>query len=717
MPPPAAQYQFKSITPVPTHKDFVDIVLLRTQRKTPTVVHSGWQISRIRQFYMRKVKFTQATFSEKLTAIVEQFPKLDDVHPFYADLINVLYDRDHYKLALGQVNTARQIVDNVAKDYLRLLKFGDSLFRCKQLKRAALGRMCTVMRKQGPTLGYLEEVRKHLARLPSIDPVTRTLLITGYPNVGKSSFMNKVTRADVDVQPYAFTTKSLFVGHMDYKYQRWQVIDTPGILDHPLEERNTIEMQSITALAHLRAAVLFFLDISGHCGFTIDQQLSLFANISPLFANKPLVLVATKIDVQSWDALDARDRAKIEAAVKAAGASFCAMSNFTEEGIVAVKTQACEELLARRVEEKMKGRKAGDALNRLTITLPRPRDGRVRGAVIPPSVLAAAAAGGGSGGGGAAAAMITEGEEEAVGEEGSGAGAAMVRRWLERDRERVAGGPGVYKGDTTRYYLLRDDEWKSDIIPEIMDGKNIADFVDPDILERLMALEAEEEGLLSAEAAARAGGEEEEEEVDEETAAMYAEVKRKKGVAIAAHRCEARGPRPPPPPPPQTPPNSAPPPPPPPPPPIHAGSLRPTTTPACPAPRCCRGAPQRRWWRTSLRRATMRMWQGRRRCACGGGSAGALMAWARAPRAPRVVAAAAAAAWTATAGRQRASKRARRAPPPQPRRSGSCSSKSTAATRLARGGACPQSRASPACRPRRQLASKTRPLARRTSQR
>ena len=53
----------------------------------------------------------------------------------------------------------------------------------------------------------------------------------------------EVTRADVDVQPYAFTTKSLFVGHMDYRYLRWQVIDTPGILDRPLEERNTIEMQ------------------------------------------------------------------------------------------------------------------------------------------------------------------------------------------------------------------------------------------------------------------------------------------------------------------------------------------------------------------------------------------------------------------------------------------------------------------------------------------
>jgi nucleolar GTP-binding protein len=83
--------------------------------------------------------------------------------------------------------------------------------------------MCTLMKQQDSSLKYLEQVRQHMSRLPGIDPTTRSLLLCGYPNVGKSSAMNILTRADVEVQPYAFTTKSLYVGHMDYKYVRWQV--------------------------------------------------------------------------------------------------------------------------------------------------------------------------------------------------------------------------------------------------------------------------------------------------------------------------------------------------------------------------------------------------------------------------------------------------------------------------------------------------------------
>ncbi len=75
--------------------------------------------------------------------------------------------------------------------------------------------MATIMRRQKDPLAYLEQVRQHISRLPAIDPNTRTLLICGYPNVGKSSFINKITRADVDVQPVRVTGSRLEVTPAD----------------------------------------------------------------------------------------------------------------------------------------------------------------------------------------------------------------------------------------------------------------------------------------------------------------------------------------------------------------------------------------------------------------------------------------------------------------------------------------------------------------------
>jgi nucleolar GTP-binding protein len=349
-----------------------------------------------------------------------------------------------------------------------------SLFQCKQLKRAALGRMATICKRLKDPLVYLEQVRQHLGRLPAIDPNTRTLVICGYPNVGKSSFLKSISRADVDVQPYAFTTKSLFVGHFDYKMLRFQAIDTPGILDHPLEEMNTIEHQSICAIAHLRAAVMYFMDLSEQCGYSVSAQISLFNSIKPLFANKLVFIVINKIDLARPEDLDPETQEQLQGMLKSGEVELLQLSCTTTEGVMAVRNAACDRLLAARNAEKLKAGtnssgeptgRLGDLLRRIHVA--QPLGGVTRETSIP----------------------------EAVKNRKKYDPEDPERPILERDLEAEDGGAGVYNFNMRKNYILENPEWKEDRIPEVFNGKNVYDFIDPDIEAKLAALEEEEEKL------------------------------------------------------------------------------------------------------------------------------------------------------------------------------------------------------------------------------
>lgn len=334
--------------------------------------------------------------------------------------------------------------------------------------------MATLIKRLKDPLMYLDQVRQHLGRLPSIDPNTRTLLICGYPNVGKSSFLRSITRADVDVQPYAFTTKSLFVGHFDYKYLRFQAIDTPGILDHPLEEMNTIEMQSITAIAHLRSAIMYFMDLSEQCGYTVSAQIALFKSIKPLFSNKLVFVVVNKIDVTKPDDLEPELQAELQSILKSGEVELLQLSCNTQEGVQEVKNAACERLIAERVNQKLKagtsasgniGGRLADVMSRIHVAQPM--------------------------GGQSLETFIPEGAKDRKKYDKED----PERRKLARDVEAENGGAGVFNVDMKADYMLENPEWKYDKIPEIFDGKNVYDFIDPDIEAKLQALEEEEEKL------------------------------------------------------------------------------------------------------------------------------------------------------------------------------------------------------------------------------
>lgn len=315
--------------------------------------------------------------------------------------------------------------------------------------------------------------------------------------------MNKITNAESEVQPYPFTTQSLWAGHTMYKNVKWQVIDTPGILDRPLEERNTIEMQAITALAHLDAAILYFIDISEQCGYSLETQLSLFNSIRPLFKNKPIVIVLNKIDLQPFESMDKKYKDMIEQTAQTNNTYLIKMSNVSNEGIMDVKSHACDILLEYRLANTTKTLKSGNKLeqfeNKIHITTPTPRDNRRRPVNIPSTVPIS---------------QLNEkkeisaiknsrsDEEKLLDTLRNGEDEGHEKKILHnRVKEMIEnkGGEGVFYIPDREHFILENPDWKDDVMPEIMDGKNIFDFIDVDIKEKLERLQEEEDQLLEEE--------------------------------------------------------------------------------------------------------------------------------------------------------------------------------------------------------------------------
>jgi nucleolar GTP-binding protein len=130
-----------------------------------------------------------------------------------------------------------------------------------------------------------------------------TVVIAGYPNVGKSSLIRQLSAAKPEVAQYPFTTKQIYVGHMEktvrYEKKQYQIIDTPGLLDRPLSERNNIEKQAIAALRHLADLIVFIFDPSETSGYPMSEQTLLLENIKKLFCDVPFIIVENKVDVKN----------------------------------------------------------------------------------------------------------------------------------------------------------------------------------------------------------------------------------------------------------------------------------------------------------------------------------------------------------------------------------------------------------------------------------
>lgn len=281
---------FENIRTIPTSDELLDKAFRRASRarKGKTV-----RSERSRRQADESMLLTATNIlSDNLAHTVRQFPSFDNIPEFYRELADILVGVDDLKQNIASVQWAGEKIHELGRMYVGMMRHsGDPV----GVRKKAYGRISSIMNDVDKNLMFLNDARNKLRRLPAVGRAP-TIVIAGYPNVGKSSFVSLVSSARPEIASYPFTTKGLAVGHFEQNGIRYQVIDTPGLLDRPLGERNRIELQAISALKHLGNVLLFIIDPTGTCGYRLDEQIQLMEEIKQ-HIDMPVLVVANKSDL------------------------------------------------------------------------------------------------------------------------------------------------------------------------------------------------------------------------------------------------------------------------------------------------------------------------------------------------------------------------------------------------------------------------------------
>lgn len=241
----------------------------------------------------KRIEVVSSRLCGELNAIITQFPSYENLPPFYQKLFDVVVDRNKYKKSLGALSWVCKKLKALERNSVRTVHRG-----LPDASNHFLGRTSSYVKRVEGELDYLNGVSRVLASFPVVKELP-TLVVAGYPNVGKSTFVRNLTGSKVEVASYPFTTKGILVGYVKKRHQSIQVIDSPGLLDRPMGERNSIELQAVLALRELAGRVFFIVDPS----VDVDPQLRLLREVRDVFL-LDVVVGVNKVDAVSAGVVD-----------------------------------------------------------------------------------------------------------------------------------------------------------------------------------------------------------------------------------------------------------------------------------------------------------------------------------------------------------------------------------------------------------------------------
>ncbi len=236
---------FADVPKIEKFKFYIDVAFKRAQKV---------EVKDPKKKQLSKLDTIRDTLIVSLERILNKFPQIDELDDFYKELFKNSVDYIGIKKALGSLIWAMNKVKFFHRQYSFKIRRAEE-GRMNLVRREFYGRVNSVLKQIRDELALLEEARKEILKFPVVKTGMKTCCLIGFPNVGKTTLLFKLTGSKPDIQPYAFTTKGVNVSYME----RLQLLDTPGTLNRT-DKMNRIEMISFLASKYLADFFVFVFD-------------------------------------------------------------------------------------------------------------------------------------------------------------------------------------------------------------------------------------------------------------------------------------------------------------------------------------------------------------------------------------------------------------------------------------------------------------------------
>lgn len=284
---------FQGMGSVINGQELLDICFSKAKKKAELSGQKRFQSKLVKMKALDNARINSITSTAyaKFTIIIESFPSFDNLPEFYNELAKATLDYDMVKKSLGAILWAKNKINSLGSSYssnIQRTKEDPSPFR-----RGFYGRFSSLVKQINPYLVVLENARQIMKDYPTIKTSLFTVAICGFPNVGKTTLLSKMTSSEPEISNYSFTTKGVNVSYIHENNKRFvQVLDTPGTLNR-FEKMNSIEKQADIAIRLSADVLIYVFDLSEP--YPMDSQIKLYDNLKNL--GKEIFIYLSKTDV------------------------------------------------------------------------------------------------------------------------------------------------------------------------------------------------------------------------------------------------------------------------------------------------------------------------------------------------------------------------------------------------------------------------------------